>query len=262
MKKGMNRLTLLLVSTTALISTSICAYANDDIDSAAFFYFKESDSEEILELKKMEAEVYYAVNTWKNYLEENIEETININWNLLTKQYTYDSFINNIMESDPYGHIWVLPVTLGSYTVEVVYNKIKPLDEKTMEYLTDEEADELQQKAGTWMVIGSSLHAETINYCDDVNNVLAKNHLIGVTYDCFLLTAIPGCRYPMAVVMQDNMTAYIFPALSSNREHFIDNYVPEDYHNLDSIYEFENTLIQLNQYEADGTIPNIVPVTN
>lgn len=258
----MNGIALFVISTFAMTSISVRCYANDDASTNLELsrYIYDSDMKEIQELKGLKSDVYDAVNSWKDYSEQEINEEINIDWNLLTKQYIYDSFLNSAMDSDPYGHIWVLPVPLGSHTVEVVYNKIQPLDEKAKEYLTDKEVAELQQRVGTWMVIDSTLHSDPLNYQKEINDVLVKNDLTQEPYGYFVLTAIPGGRYPMTVVTKDNSPIYIFPALSTSCKHFIDNYVPEYYHNQNSIYEFNNTLKQLKQYMIDGSTPAIIPV--
>ena len=196
---------LLLCSAMAL-SLGLTAFAAATNSNATKNYDVISE-EDIMQIKEETQEILDYANSY--YTIEKIDEELfeeDIDFDELTKMYVVEDTLSysDEVNLDDKDYILTLPIQSGSKTVEIIFNKIKPLTDEAKERLSQEAIKELESYEGKFKVSGAILHDNKMSYKENTESIFEQNNIDPNEYSVVNITAMPGVNAPMTLLIKND----------------------------------------------------------
>lgn len=99
--------------------------------------------------------------------------------------------------------VWNIPVVSNGNTVIVQVSIAKPLDEENMQYLTDEQIEEINKNEGTWQPVASTLYSSS----EITQNNFLSAEVDEELYKTVLIGGEPGIQSLLAVILEKDAVA-------------------------------------------------------
>ncbi len=109
-------------------------------------------------------------------------------------------------------YIWELPVKVNNSFLTFTFNIGKPVDESTVDLLSDSDIDIINSRAGHWFLLSVSWNnLNTIDYRSYVNDILQKNNLLDSNKLFVLVGGIEPVYQPILLEVGDKVESVIVP---------------------------------------------------
>lgn len=109
-------------------------------------------------------------------------------------------------------YIWELPVKVNNSFLTFTFNIGKPVDESTVDLLSDSDIDIINSRAGHWFLLSVSWNnLNTIDYRSYVNDILQKNNLLDSNKLFVLVGGIEPVYQPILLEAGDKVESVIVP---------------------------------------------------
>ena len=109
-------------------------------------------------------------------------------------------------------YIWELPVKVNNSFLTFTFNIGKPVDESTVDLLSDSDIDIINSRVGHWFLLRVSWNnLDTIDYRSYVNDILQKNNLLDRNKMFVLVGGIEPVYQPILLEVGDKVDSVIIP---------------------------------------------------
>ena len=109
-------------------------------------------------------------------------------------------------------YIWELPVKVNNSFLTFTFNIGKPVDESTVDLLSDSDIDIINSRVGHWFLLRVSWNnLDTIDYRSYVNDILQKNNLLDRNKMFVLVGGIEPVYQPILLEVGDKVESVIVP---------------------------------------------------
>lgn len=109
-------------------------------------------------------------------------------------------------------YIWELPVKVNNSFLTFTFNIGKPVDESTVDLLSDSDIDIINSRIGHWFLLRVSWNnLDTIDYRSYVNDILQKNNLLDRNKMFVLVGGIEPVYQPILLEVGDKVDSVIIP---------------------------------------------------
>ena len=234
-------------------ATAFTAAASPHAAASDILSYIQIGEEEMSELKSETSNILSLANDFSIDMSRTVTEK-DIDWSKLTKMYLPTEELQNsdtinvedFLQNTEY--IWTLQIEVDSKTIQIVFNKGKPVDDDVREFLTDRQIENLESYVGKWRASGAIFHESVVDYEKDVQHVFLATNL-PEEYYYFIVTALPGIHTPMAIVMKGNTLQYAFPALRIANEQFAEEaMIPKGQLSTEGLYDYLDIIGYSNSY--------------
>ena len=100
--------------------------------------------------------------------------------------------------------VWNIPVHTNGKTVMVQVSRGLELSEMDLDDYTEEEIEELEEKAGKWQTVSSAMYEDGEIPEQKIGEILSENHKNTDKCKCVLIGGEPGIRTLLALVIEND----------------------------------------------------------